>query len=339
MSEKTDRRKFLNAGFWGALGIGAASTLEERILLAGLQDEKSQDSRSMPDIAPGSLPRGKICDVSVSRLIIGCNLIAGYAHSRDLLYVSELFKAYNTEAKIFETLELAQHCGIDTMLVSPVVWAPVLKYNKQRSQKIQTLANFQPQSDKTLMRDDIKRSVDNGATLLYAHGQYSDSLVMDGQVDVLGNAIDMVKSQGIPVGVGSHSLEVPIACEKNNLNPDFYVKTFHMDRYWSVTPEENREEWCWYKRISSDHDKYYDNIWCLDAKKTETFMETVEKPWIAFKVMAAGAISPRMALPHAFRHGADFIAAGMFDFQVEDDTRIAIDSLSKVASRKRPWCG
>ena len=55
-------------------------------------------------------------------------------------------------------------------------------------------------------------------------------------------------------------------------------------------------------------------------------METVEKPWVAFKVMAAGAITPRMAFPYAYRNGADFVIAGMFDFQVETDVKIAIES-------------
>ena len=68
-------------------------------------------------------------------------------------------------------------------------------------------------------------------------------------------------------------------------------------------------------------------------------METVNKPWVAFKVMAAGAITPRMAFPFSFRHGADFIIAGMFDFQVETDVKIAIEGLQKVGSRKRPWRG
>jgi hypothetical protein len=68
-------------------------------------------------------------------------------------------------------------------------------------------------------------------------------------------------------------------------------------------------------------------------------METVAKPWIAFKVMAAGAIPPQMAFAHAFRQGADFIVAGMFDFQIEQDVKIAIEVLRKTDSRKRPWCG
>ena len=68
-------------------------------------------------------------------------------------------------------------------------------------------------------------------------------------------------------------------------------------------------------------------------------MESVEKPWVAFKVMAAGAIRPNVAFTHAFRHGADFVLAGMFDFQVESDVKIAVESVRKAHQRKRPWRG
>jgi len=66
-------------------------------------------------------------------------------------------------------------------------------------------------------------------------------------------------------------------------------------------------------------------------------MEGVDKPWVAFKVMAAGAIHPKTAFSHAYRHGADFIVAGMFDFQVEQDVQIALETLPKTSNRKRPW--
>ncbi len=76
-----------------------------------------------------------------------------------------------------------------------------------------------------------------------------------------------------------------------------------------------------------------------NPEELAAFMENVKKPWIAFKVMAAGSIRPRMAFPYVFRHGADFIVAGMFDFQVESDVKITIESLQNVKSRKRPWYG
>ena len=80
-------------------------------------------------------------------------------------------------------------------------------------------------------------------------------------------------------------------------------------------------------------------MWCLDPQKTAAFMQTVEKPWVAFKVMAAGAIHPQMAFNFAYRNGADFIVAGMFDFHIEQDAKIAIRDVPKFKNRARPWRG
>ena len=63
-------------------------------------------------------------------------------------------------------------------------------------------------------------------------------------------------------------------------------------------------------------------MWCINPEETAEFMASVTKPWIAFKVLAAGAILPRQAFPYAFRNGADFIAVGMFDFQIKPNCEL-----------------
>ena len=344
MADKTDRRCFLARGVLGAAGVGAAySSIEENTLAAAIKDgsaEASESKKPRTSIPPGSLPSGKIGDVTLSRLLIGGNLIGGWAHSRDLMYASALFKSYNTEAKIFETLELCQECGVDTIQLDPKYWDPVTKFNQNRSTKMQTMICIPLIADKTKMDEEVKRQVDLGATLLYSHGGTTDSFMMNGgKIDVIAQMVELIKAQGVPAGVGGHSLNMPIGCEKNNVDPDFYVKTFHLDRYWSATPEDRREEYDFMRRNPSDHDANNDNMWCNDPDETAAFMETVDKPWVAFKVMAAGAIAPQIAFSHAYRNGADFVIAGMFDFQIEPDVKIAIDSLRKADSRKRPWLG
>ena len=343
MDAKPDRRCFLARGIAGAAGLGAASytSIEENILLAAAEEGKAQPApanRPKTEIPPGAMPCGKIRGVSISRLIIGGNLIGGWAHSRDLAYVNKLFKSYNTDAKICETLELAQECGVNAIQIDASAWDTVLKYNKTRQTKLQVIANPPLLKDKAKMQAEVKRLVDLGATLLYPHGGATDSHFMHGgAVDVLGQAVDVIKAQGIPAGVGCHSIEVVKLSEQNKLNPDFYVKTFHSDRYWSATPKEHRKEYDWMSGNAGNHDANNDAMWCNNPEELSALMETIDKPWIAFKTMAAGAIPPWMAFPFAFRGGADFVLAGMFDFQVEADAKITIDAVKKVATRKRPW--
>jgi len=82
---------------------------------------------------------------------------------------------------------------------------------------------------------------------------------------------------------------------------------------------------------------FYDNMWCINPEETIEYMKTVKKPWIAFKVLAAGAIYPRQAFPYAFSNGADLIAVGMFDFQVKEDAILAAKVVRQTQNRARPW--
>ncbi len=266
-------------------------------------------------------------------MLLGGNLISGTMHSRDLKYTGALFRAYVTEEKLMQTLRLAEQQGINTVFETGGQY--VDRYNRECRGHMQFIPHIEVKAGQTdtALQDHIKQQVDTGAVALYVWGLSADTLVRDGEVDRLHKAVEMAKASGLPVGVGSHSLLVPMACEKARMPCDFYVKTFHSDDYPSATPKPLRKEFAWLGGAEG----WYDNMWCLNPEETIAFMRTVTQPWIAFKVLAAGAIYPRQAFPYAFKSGADFIAVGMFDFQIKENCELAAKVVRGTQSRERPW--
>lgn len=325
-SEGTNRRSFLNRSLVAAGALAAVGT---QVRAA----DPPAPAATPPAAAPAKLPCGLLGKANISRMLLGGNLVSGCMHSRDLHYVGQLFRAYVTEQKMMETLRLAEENGINTVFETGAEF--VQKYNREHNGHMQFIPHIEVDLTKTdqQLKDHIKRQVDSGAVALYVWGVAADSLVKAGAIDRIAKAIDFAKAHSLPVGVGGHSLLVPMECEKRQIPCDFYVKTFHADDYPSATPKELRQEWIWLTGGKG----WYDNMWCINAEETAAFMKTVTKPWVAFKVLAAGAIQPRQGFQYAFKNGADFIAVGMFDFQIKENCEIAAKVVRAFKDRERPW--
>ncbi len=275
------------------------------------------------DKLKGKIPHAKIKGLDLSRMIMGGNLIGGWAHARDLLYVNDLVKAYHTEDKVFKTLQMAEKCGINTLITNPIL-SPVIKKYWDQGGKIQFISdggwNF---------RDDLIKSIDNGAAACYVQGGTADIFVKEGKFDEIAWALETTRKSGLPAGIGAHELQTIKACVEKGLIPDFWMKTFHKNSYWSARIDNERK--------TTLQEGFADNIFCQNSDETEEFMSTLEQPWIAFKVLAAGAILPKDAFRWAFEHGADFICVGMYDFQMIDNVNLAYEILNSDIPRSRPW--
>ena len=283
------------------------------------------------------IPQGKILNRGISRVIIGGNLIGGWSHSRDLIYVNELFKAYNSEKKVFETLQLAERAGVNTINIADIQLDLINKYKRIYDSKLQTMTQVDP--TRKDLYGGINKVIDTGVDLIQIKGSCCDWRVRDGEIDVIANTINYIKKQGYPAGLGAHSIQALIACDEAGIEPDFYMKTLHHDKYWSAHPRENRIPFSVDTEKSPDHDRFHDNMFCLFPEETIEFMQKKEIPWIAFKVLAGGAIKPEEGFRYAFENGADFICVGMFDWQIIDDINIASNVLQNLAGRRRAWQG
>lgn len=331
-SPLTDRRELIKglAGIPFVAAVGSVTAAREVWLSKEeheLVDAFSGASRKplnfqTLDELKGPVPMGKLGDKDVSRIILGGNIICGFAHARDLIYVSELVRAYHTPEKIFETLMLAEKCGINTILTHPSIAPAINAYWKHYGGKIQFLADCGWMKGKTTL-ECIDYAIDHGASICYLQGEAADRMVREERWDDLDQALERVRRSGLPMGIGAHRIETLKAIAQKGISPDFWMKTFHPDNYWSAR-----------------HPEEHDNKYCYKPEETVAFMRERKEPWIAFKTMAAGAVRPKEAFRYAFESGADFICAGMYDFQMVEDANLAVDILGgKGLKRERPWIG
>ena len=181
--QRTDRRSFLNRTLMGAACAGAFASNEEQILGRALAQQPGSVPASEHKAYVGDpLPHGQLGSVSVSRLILGGNLIGGFAHSRDLLYVSRLLREYNTDERIFQTLALAEKSGVNTIQLNPGCYPFIESYNKDHGGTIQAIVNVDVEyDDLSKVRDQVQDLVGRGAQVLYTHGMVTDRCVMNGQ--------------------------------------------------------------------------------------------------------------------------------------------------------------
>jgi hypothetical protein len=203
-----------------------------------------------------------------------------------------------------------------------------MRYRKERGGKIQWIVcpTAPVEEGMEAYIKAVGQLIDEGADAIYLWGVRADGLLARGKADLIGKAVEIAKAHGVPSGVGTHDLRVVMECEKNKVPADFYIKTFHHHKYPSGPKPEQ------IKGPYNENPGY----WCADPEATIKVMSKVEKPWMAFKIMAAGAIPPENAMTYAFGNGADHILLGMFDFEIAQDVELANKVLAAV-KRERPW--
>ena len=115
-----------------------------------------------------------------------------------------------------------------------------------------------------------------GPIAIYHHGTHVDNSWHEGKIDKVADIVKAIKDKGLPAGIGSHIPEVIEYAEEKGWETDFYMCCFYnLARQYKSAPAEEQDAYAQDKFPEED-----------PLRMTEVFQK-VDKPCIAFKIMAA----------------------------------------------------
>jgi hypothetical protein len=248
------------------------------------------------------LPETRIGKHEVSRLIVGGNPFSGNSHQSGQL--SKEMRDYYTNEKIKETLRECERCGINTVQArgDNHIMRMLNEYWNEGG-KLQWIA--QTASERASIPGNIAQIASCGAIACYHHGSKTDALFREGKLDSVKDMLAVIKDKGMPAGLGTHDPAVIRYAEDNNFHADFYMMAFYnLSKRGEVYLPEDREAAC-------------------------QIIREVDKPCLAFKIMAAGRNDPHEAFKYAYENikPIDAVIVGVFTKyhpdQVEEDADLA----------------
>jgi len=205
--------------------------------------------------------------VRVSRLILGSNPFFGFAHQGG--DVGKEMKAYFTDEQIMEVMNQAAASGVTAVAAPPYArWIALWEAYRARGGKLATWI-AQPDGKPDAMVNDIDAAARGGAALIFIQGERVDEQFRNGTFATVRAWLDRIHGLGRPAGMGSHRPDVHLAAQAGGFGADFYFQCLYR-------PEQYSED---------DRDR------ALDA------LEQLDKPVVAYKVLAAGRRDPADAIP------------------------------------------
>ena len=248
-------------------------------------------------LAPaGAMPLIRLGTLEVSRLILGSNPFWGYSHKSAQL--DEEMRLHHTDERIMQILDEAADCGL-TVVASPPEerWVRIWTRYRENGGRLKIwLSQCDRSAD--LMLTDIGRSVDSGAKAIFIQGARVEEQFGPGRFDVLRSWIERIKEAGLPAGAAAHWPEVHPELQRRNFPLDFHFQ-------------------CMYNASkTSDYS-------AAEREKAAATIAGLEKPVIAYKILAAGRLSPSEGFEYAFNHikPKDGVCVGIYARNAIDQIR------------------
>lgn len=268
---------------------------EATTIAAAVAGVRAARGASTGDSTVRTMPTIKLGDLEVSRLILGSNPFFGFAHKPD--DTGKRMRAYYTEERIMATLDEAADHGI-TAVWTPCYdhWIRLWDRYQERGGKLRIWIG-QPDPKPEQMKAHITACAKHGGTAICIQGCRIDEQMGHKRFDVVREWLDHIHKFALPAGIATHRPTTHLVAEEHKLPTDFY--------HQCVYQPENYSSKCREQALAT--------------------VAKLDKPVVAYKVLAAGRILPKTAFPPLLRRlrPKDGLCVGVFP--KDDPDQIAED--------------
>ena len=267
----------------------------------------------MTEPAQGKLPQIPFGEHSLSRLILGANPINGGSHlSR---FVNRQMRRYFTPERVQSLLGQCEALGINAWQSGPVNLEAYLRFLESGG-KMHYLSLADPNREGP---DALQALAAAGTVGIAHHGEVTDVLWKEGQIDQVRDTCAAIRDTGTMVGISTHIPDVVDHVVSAGWDVDFFMCCVY-ERH------RTREE---LRSLLGDvplspREVYLEG----DPPRMFRVMRQTDKPCLAFKILAAGRLSDReewveQAFESTFRQikANDAVIVGMYP-EYEDQAAI-----------------
>jgi len=309
MTETHDGNRVNRREFLGAAGFGTAA-----VMASGLRANAEGVAKA------NLLPTIQLGEYRVTRLLAGYNPVGGYSHATPI--ASRHMREWFT---VERTVEFLQHCEAEGLNAFQFDLCEKVRQVLPKLYESGSKLHFVCLHAEGAHGASLKELMTYNPIAVVHHGGRTDSLFRDGKADKVHDFVKEVHDAGALAGVSTHKPEILERIADEGWENDLFMACF---QNVTRTKEEMQQE-LGFVTVS---EPYIES----DRDKMTAVIREVDKPCLAFKILAAGRrCSSDRAVAGAFKYAFDHIKktdgviVGMFP--------IYQDEVSQNASHTREY--
>lgn len=228
----------------------------------------------MSRAAKPSMPTIRIGPYEVSRFICGGNPFSGFSHMSDVK--SDHFRRTLRDniPKILSILEAGRAEGMTAFLSrgDEHMFEVIRRLRDTACRDLVWMTQTAP--ERPSVEENIDEIVGCGTQMIYLHGGFVKRLYDDGQIERARDYLKRIHDAGTPAGMASHEPKAHLYAEEHGFETDFHCVPM--------------------RSIPEEPGVVDDETLAVDVANT------LSKPVILYKVLAAGRIAPKAAFEYVF---------------------------------------